>query len=377
MGKDLKGKELGVGICQRKDGLYTARYVGKDGKRNQKYFKKIQECRKWLADSRFQEEHGNINCTDMTVSAWFDYWITEIKGKTLRWTTIQNYNNRYKKNVGDIIGDMLLMNVKPMHCQNVLNVMDDSGYKRSSIDKTRSMMAIMFSDALENGLVQMNPVTRSVKCPKRTEEEKEEKVLTVEEQRMFLDSVSKRPYYNHFLFVLQTGVRMSELRGLKWSDVDFKNRKIHISRNLVFDSMRNQFVEGETKTSSGVRDIPMTQVVCDILMEIKNERKNSKIAQIEFNDYIFLNKNGRPIANDNYDSSLKVACKHAGIKQISMHTLRHTFATRCIESGMKPNTLKKILGHSNISTTMDLYAHVTEDEKEKDMEQFERMFRAI
>lgn len=377
MGKDLKGKELGVGICQRKDGLYTARYVGKDGKRKQKYFKKIQECRKWLADSRFQEEHGNINCTEMTVDAWFDYWIMEIKGKTLRWTTIQNYNNRYKKNVEDVIGNMLLMNVKPMHCQNVLNVMDDSGYKSSSIDKTRSMMAIMFSDALENGLIQMNPVTRSVKIQKRTEGEKEEKVLTVDEQRMFLETASRIPYYNHFLFVLQTGVRMSELRGLKWSDIDFKNRKIHISRNLVFDSINNQFVEGKTKTSSGVRDIPMTQEVYNILIEIKNERKKSKITQIEFNDYIFLNKNGKPIPNDNYDSSLKAVCKRAGIKQISMHTLRHTFATRCIESGMKPNTLKKILGHSNISTTMDLYAHVTEDEKEKDMEQFERMFRAI
>ena len=73
MGKDLKGKELGVGISQRKDGLYTARFTGKDGKRKQKYFKKLQECRKWIADAQFEDEHGGINASsDMTVDAWFE-----------------------------------------------------------------------------------------------------------------------------------------------------------------------------------------------------------------------------------------------------------------------------------------------------------------
>lgn len=83
MGKDLKGEELGVGICQRKDGLYTARFVSKrTGKSVQKYFPKLQECRKWYADVRFEDEHGGINASgDMTVTAWFDYWIENRKGE--------------------------------------------------------------------------------------------------------------------------------------------------------------------------------------------------------------------------------------------------------------------------------------------------------
>ena len=86
MGKDLKGKELGIGICQRKDGLYTAGFVSKrTGKSVQKYFPKLQECRKWYADARFADERGGINASgDMTVTAWFDYWIENIKGNSIR-----------------------------------------------------------------------------------------------------------------------------------------------------------------------------------------------------------------------------------------------------------------------------------------------------
>ncbi|MFG6346736.1 MAG: hypothetical protein K1W35_24475 [Lachnospiraceae bacterium] len=86
MGKDLKGRELGVGICQRKDGLYTARFVSKrTGKSVQKYFPKLQECRKWYADAKFEDEHGGINASgDMTVTAWFNYWIENIKGDSIR-----------------------------------------------------------------------------------------------------------------------------------------------------------------------------------------------------------------------------------------------------------------------------------------------------
>lgn len=85
MGKDLKGKELGVGICQRKYGLYTARFVSKrNGKSVQRYFPRLQECRKWYADSKFEDEHGGINASgDMTVTAWFDYWIENIKGDSI------------------------------------------------------------------------------------------------------------------------------------------------------------------------------------------------------------------------------------------------------------------------------------------------------
>lgn len=88
-------------------------------------------------------------------------------------------------------------------------------------------------------------------------------------------------------------------------------------------------------------------------------------------EYQFLNMNENPMRNRNYNLCLENACRRIGIERISMHILRHTFATRCIESGMKPKTLQKILGHANISVTMDLYVHLTEDEKIQEMKAFE------
>lgn len=378
MGKDLRGKELGVGISQRKDGLYTGRFTDSMGRRKQKYFKKLQECRKWIADAQFEDEHGNINASgDMTVDAWFDYWISHIKEKTVRWSTLRSYQDRYEKNIKEVIGNMIICDVKPMHCQNILNIMDGEGYAGWSMVRTKATMNAMFSDALENELITSNPVTKGVKCPKKPK--KSTKVLTLDEQSRFLDVAKDRANYSHFLFVLQTGVRSSELRGLRWDDIDFKNRIIHIRRNVIHDSKNSRFITGELKTSSGERDIPMTQVAYDLLMSIKRNkaRQRQKVISFEFADHVFLNRNGNLISNSNYDRNLEKICDKAGIKKISMHTLRHTFATRCIESGIKPKTLQQILGHANISVTMDLYVHVTEDEIQKEMQKFEELYNIV
>lgn len=376
MGKSLKGKELGTGITQRKDGRYSAKFKSKSGKRIEKYFDKLAEARKWLLEAKYEDAHGDISSsTDMTVDAWFNYWISEIKVKTVRWSTLSSYKDRYNKNIKEIIGNMVVSDVKPMHCQNVLNVMDNNGYVGSSMARTKAALSAMFSDAYENGLIAANPVTKSVKCPKKPE--KNTKVLTLDEQERFLTAAKESVNYKHFLFILQTGVRSSELRGLKWDDVDFQNRIIHIRRNVTHDSNNNRFITGELKTSSGQRDIPMTKTAYDLLMAMKCQQaaKKNSVIQFEFADHVFLNRNGRLLPNSNYDRYLEKICDKAGIERISMHTLRHTFATRCIESGMKPKTLQKILGHANISMTMDLYVHVTEEEKEKEMRKFEQMCR--
>ncbi len=99
----------------------------------------------------------------MTVDAWFDYWNSIIKANTVRWRTLSSYKDRYNKKIKELIGNMVISDRKPMHCQNVLNVMNNNGYTGSSMASTKAKLSAMFSDACENDLIAMNPVTKSVR----------------------------------------------------------------------------------------------------------------------------------------------------------------------------------------------------------------------
>lgn len=117
MGKNLKGKECGKGIYQRKDGLYHARFVDKAGKQHEKYFQTIPEARNWIEQAKYADKHEDVFCpSDTTVDAWFSFWVENIVGD-LAPNTLRNCRERYKQNIQPIIGKMLLSDVKPMHCK--------------------------------------------------------------------------------------------------------------------------------------------------------------------------------------------------------------------------------------------------------------------
>lgn len=377
MGKDLKGKELGVGISQRKDGLYTARFVSKiNGKTIQKYFPKLQDCRKWYADAKFDDEHGNINaCKNMTVNAWFEYWLENIKGESIRPNTVRNYKERFQHNIKKCIGNMLLSDVKPMHCQNLLNQMKDK-YKSSTIYQTRIVLYCMFSDAVENDIILKNPVTKAVKC-NIGKESKVVRALTIEEQKKFLEFAEGTSNYNQYAFVLQTGLRSGELIGLRWSDIDFDKKLIHIQRSMEYRYSVGEWRIGKPKSDSGYRYIPLTEEAIKILKNQKEKLKNMKVIKMEFADSVFISRKGEPTKNSAYDTTLFKICDKAGIDRFSMHVLRHTFATRCIEGGMRPKTLQTILGHSSVGITMNLYVHVTDSEKQKEIERIENVLKIV
>lgn len=371
MGKDQKGKELGVGICQRKDGLYTARFTGKSGIRRQQYFKNLQECRKWLADAQFDDEHGNTPpIKNPTVNVWYNYWIENIKGNNIRFNTRRNYNERYEKNIKPLIGCMQLEDIKPLHCQSVLNRMS-SRYSNSVIGQTRLVMRMLFDSAVENDLLAKNPVTKSVKCTSGRKA-KAMRALTVNEQKIFLKAIKGSSNYNQYALLLQTGLRTGEMIGLRWADVDFEKRVLHIRRTMEYRHSAREWKTGDPKTKNSVRDVPLTQEAVNILLNQKEKLISMNIKATEFPDNVFLCKNGTPIKNSAYDSDLFYYCDKAKIERFSMHVLRHTFATRCIESGMRPKTLQMILGHSNIGVTMNLYVHVTEEEKIKEIRNIEK-----
>lgn len=367
MGKDLKGKELGEGIVQRSNGTYQARFVDKFGNRRQKKSKKLQEVRQWLADATYIDQHSDLDqASDMLVDAWFDYWIS-IKKQTVRPNTVRNYTERYERNIKCVIGSKLLTDVKPIHCQRIFSKMAEEGYKTTTIYQTRIALYNMLEFARENDVLISNPCKKSVKSDMGKPSAKKE-ALTIDVQKKFLEAVVGYSYENQYRFVLQTGLRTGELIGLKWSDIDFENRIMKIERTMEYRYKVGEWRIGPPKSQSGYRTIPLTDEAIRILENQKLKNKSLKLVPMEWKDIVFLCRKGTPVKNSTYDTGLFKYCDRVGIPRFSMHVLRHTFATRCIEGGMKPKTLQRILGHSNIGITMNLYVHITEDEKQREID---------
>lgn len=367
MGKDLKGKELGEGIVQRANGTYQARFVDKFGNRRQKKSKKLQEVRQWLADATYIDKHSDLDqATDMIVDAWFDYWIG-IKKQTVRPNTVRNYTERYEHNIKGVIGSKLLTEVKPIHCQRIFSNMAEEGYKTSTIYQARITLYNMLEFARENDVLLANPCKKSLKSDIGKPSEKKE-ALTIDVQKKFLEAVVGYSYENQYRFVLQTGLRTGELIGLKWEDIDLENRTMKIQRTMEYRYKVGEWRVGPPKSKSGYRTIPLTNEAIRILENQKAKNRSLKVIPIEWKDTVFLCRKGTPVKNSTYDTGLFKYCDRAGIPRFSMHVLRHTFATRCIEGGMKPKTLQKILGHSSIGITMNLYVHITEDEKQREID---------
>lgn len=188
MGKNLKGKECGKGICQRKDGKYTARYCAKNGKRREKHFATLPEAKNWLADAQHAERHRLAPIvSDLTVDEWFEYWMENLICD-LAPNTKRNYRERYEFNVQPVIGSMLMS--EPMHCKAVLNRME-AKYAGSTIRQTYIAMGTFFKAALMNDIIAKHPMN-GVKTSKPIRAVDDIKFLTVEERRCSLNQRRSR-----------------------------------------------------------------------------------------------------------------------------------------------------------------------------------------
>ncbi len=292
-------------------------------------------------------------------------------------------------NIRPVIGRMTLANVKPMHCKKVLILMESAGYAGATVRQTYITMGTILKSAKENDLILKHPMD-GVRFTKPLRATDDIRFLNREEQKLFLETAKPSHNYNQYALILETGLRTGELVGLTWDDIDWKTKSLTVSKTLEFRYANKIWRAGPPKTQQSYRTIPLTDKAYKILKEVWDNRESRKespllLTTLEYmdrrtglkskilmRDLVFINyRTGEPTKNSSYDTHLYKLCDKAGIPRISMHSLRHTYATRAIESGMQPKILQKLLGHSSIKTTMDRYVHATNESLTQAVRQFE------
>lgn len=398
MGKDKKGRKLPVGVYQRSDGRFYARLTLKSGKRIGKYFHNPQDAKNWRADIQYLDSHGlplpgkekveegdsgsdstvsKVN-SSMDVDDWFDYWVSHIK-KDIADSSRSNYKSLYKNHIKPVVGNIRLCDLKPLHCNAVLEAKLEAGYKGQTIANIRGLMVSFFKSALDNGLLTTYPM-QGVICKIPCREKNDIKVLSRTEQAAFLRAVEGTYNYPIYALVLETGLRTTEVMGLTWDNIDWSNRTICIRKTLTYSYEESKWAAGPPKSKTSYRIIPLTDKAYHILHTLYDTRgarkeapelnltmtytdlRSGNLAAFNMEDLVFVSPfSGLPSHNSSYGAHLNRMCKKAGIRHVTMHMLRHTFATRMIEAGVAPYVLQKLLGHTSIQTTMNIYVHATTD----------------
>lgn len=257
------------------------------------------------------------------------------------------------------IGGMPIAKIRPMHMELFLRSI--TTYSNSVIQKIHRQVRLAFSLAQERGIIEKNiMLSKDMKCPKSCKEDKEVKALTVEEQRRFVEVLETdrppngRNDYRLQLFIeMYSGLRMGEINALHEEDVDLDNNVIHVRGTIARGADYRSFVRQGAKTRTGVRDVPISKKLRPYLEQaIKNKKRNPQ--GLLFYDHL----NKRVISTSQVNNYFHRACKKAEVEERGQHALRHTFATRCIESGIPAVVLKNWLGHKDIHMTLDIYADV-------------------
>lgn len=391
LGKDLKGKELGKGIIQKKNGVYEARYVDRFGARKSVSGYDLKDVRRRLSEAIYENEK-EINVKDnIRLDEWYDKWLNVYKYDIIRKNTRRHYNQVYRKHISPELGNLYLKDITQLKIRELLKKLKKKGYEYETLNKIRILLLDMFNKAMIDEFVKKNPAKGiSVK----RNEEKDIKVLSVDDQSDFFDCCKGTFYDNFFVVALNTGMRIGEIAALRWKDVDMEGKVIHVRRTLVYqkydeDEIKTFHIE-LPKTKTSYRDIPMNRQ-CELALKKQYMQKNVvqdrgiKKVEEQFRDLLFTTKYNTPINSQIICEAIKRIVDEVNLTRdvleelevFSCHCLRHTFATRCFEAGIQPKTVQAYLGHATLQMTMDLYTSVLKEYQVSEMEKLDTALSGI
>ena len=375
--KDNKGRILKTGESQRNDGLYMFRYTDIHGKRRYTYGATLEELRQ-KEDVIQRDLHDGIDYAagEVTVSELIDRYMNLKRG--LSHNSQRAYSPCINRIKAAAFGERQVKSVKLSDAKGYLVALHDEGLKQNTIQIFVNILRPAFEMAVDDDMIRKNPFKFRLSdiVPK---DATVRDALTKSQQARYLAFIDKHGtdnYYDDIVVLLGTGLRVSELYGLTKSDINFKANCIHVRRQLCRTAEKPYFIT-TPKTSSGIRNIPMTDTVCETLQKVIQNRKHPNVEMIVegHGGFLFLDKDGKPKVAMHLENYMRMMQKRYvelngnNLPRVTPHVLRHTFCTNAQQAGLDVKSLQYVMGHSNVSTTLDIYTHSSFDLAQKAFEQ--------
>lgn len=384
-------------IFKRKDGLWAAQYTDNAGKKRTLYGKSQQIVKDKLKEAIRQSDKGlSMDKNNITFASWLLEWLEVYAKPTCRQSTYAGYYNRIHDHIIPAFPKVLLKDLRADMLQKFINEKAVSGRidgKEGGLSPTvlhsiKMIISSALKQAEENGIINDNAAKKIKMLPKIR---KDFTILTKEEQKRLEDTIIRYKNLNAFaiLLDLHTGLRIGELLALKVTDIDFDIKEINVKRSRgavqIPGTGKTEIIEAEPKTSKGKRTVPLNDAIITLLTQYVEDRYNMVEAmrsywthrngcEWEDDGHLFLSWFGNVTDQTSMRELLNRVTSRAGIKEIKFHALRHTFATRCLESGFDIRTLADIMGHADVSMTLNVYSHAMPDQKRINIAKLSTLF---
>ena len=373
-------RNQGASLFYRKDrNTWIVQYYIKDinnkKKSRKKSFKEKAEAESFLEEFMYKKDNKKfIKNNGITLKTII---VSNTKKKMESDIISEGQFMRINKTLKQMPEDLLNTNIEEISeedLQNYLNTLKN--YSNSSIKKFYELLSQAFRSAFERDYIMLNPMKNVIR-PKSNKRDKKVRALTIEEQEIFTDFLIKQdikntPYKNVFLIQMFTGMRIGEVLALKVTDIDLAHNIINVEHTISVDAEEKTIMKDIPKSFNGMREIPLTIYLKPYIIEQMNIAKINNHKE----NLLFVNRNGGYVDHRIANRILKkILINEFNIKDISTHSLRHTFGTRCAECDIKEVAIQRIMGHSSINATLDNYVDVSEKLKESELEKVYSYFK--